>query len=296
MTSTEPAGAVIPARSRRQAMDWSLVLLSQGIECMIDHLEEGWVLFVAPQDLALAKEALRQYEIENPRWHWRQELPWPSVVFHWGALVWCFALATMYWLSAVGGANFKDAGLMKGDAVLNGAWWRLFTAIMLHADFAHLMANITFGLVVLGLVMARYGAGCALLAAYLAGAGGNLAGVLLHFEIPSLGASGMVMGGLGLLAIQSLWLRHVNPNAGKYAASGMLGGIMLFVLVGLDPHSDVIAHLGGFVCGLMQGGVLALVPQKNLMRPTLNVLAGTILIALVILTWALAGRGLSPAP
>src|SRR6185503_14713839 len=128
--------------------------------------------------------------------------------------------------------------------------WRLFTAVLLHGDLSHLMANITFGLLVLGLAMGRYGAGCALLAAYFAGAVGNLPRVLLHLEIPSLGASGMVMGGLGMLAVQSLSLRHSNPSAGRHIVGGILGGGMLFVLVGLDPHSDVMAHFGGFVCGL----------------------------------------------
>ena len=296
MTSTEPASAIIPARSRGQAMDWSLVLLSQGIECMIEHREEGWALLVGPQDFERAVAALRQYEIENPGWRWRQELPWPSVVFHWGALIWCLALAAVHWLNSMSGVELKDAGLMHGDAVLNGAWWRLFTAIMLHGDLAHLMANMTFGLVVLGLAMARYGPGCALLAAYLAGAGGNLARALLHLQIPSLGASGMVMGGLGLLAIQSLSLRHSNPTAGKYIAGGILGGFMLFVLFGLDPHSDVIAHLGGFVCGLILGGALTLVSQKTLLRPAVNVLTGTALAALIILTWTLAFRDLLSSP
>src|SRR5207249_2676273 len=137
MTSTEPASAIIPARSRGQAMDWSLVLLSQGIECMIEHREEGWALLVGPQDFERAVAALRQYEIENPGWRWRQELPWPSVVFHWGALIWCLALAAVHWLNSMSGVELKDAGLMHGDAVLNGAWWRLFTAIMLHGDLAH---------------------------------------------------------------------------------------------------------------------------------------------------------------
>src|SRR5688572_24399454 len=221
MTSTEPAHATIPARSRRQAMDWSLVLLSQGIECIIEDQQGNWALLVGPQDFERAVAALHQYEIENPGWRWRQELPWPAVVFHWGALVWCLVLAAVYGLDALGGVNLKAVGWMQVDAVLNGAWWRLFTAILLHGDLSHLMANITFGLVVLGLAMARYGAGCALLAAYVAGAGGNLPRALLHLDTPSLGASGMVMGGLGMLAIQSLSLRHSNPKAGKYFVGGV---------------------------------------------------------------------------
>jgi len=149
-----------------------------------------------------------------------------------------------------------------------------FSAIMLHGDLAHLMANITFGLVVLGLAMARYGAGCALLAAYLAGAGGNLARTLLHLENPSLARREWSWGDSGLLAIQPLSLRHSNPTAGKYIVGGILGGFMLFVLFGLDPHSDVIAHLGGFICGLILGGGLALVFAKTLLRPAVNVFSG----------------------
>jgi membrane associated rhomboid family serine protease len=276
-------------------MDWSLVLLSQGIECIIEHREDGWAVLVGAQELERALAALRQYEIENRGWRWRQELTWPSVVFHWGALLWCLVLAAVHWLTTTYGMSLKAAGMMQSDAVLNGAWWRLFTAILLHGDLAHLMANLTFGAVVLGLAMARYGAGCALLAAFLAGAGGNFARALLHSELPSLGASGMVMGGLGLLAIQSLSLRQSNPISGKYIAGGILGGLMLFVLVGLDPHSDVIAHLGGFVCGLLQGAGLTLVTQKTLLRPGVNIFAGTALIALIILTWTLACRDLVPA-
>src|ERR1035437_10950698 len=124
-----PGVRQIPALTRRQAMDWSLVLASQGIEHII------------------------------------------------------------------------------GAALAHGEWWRLFTATWLHADLAHLAMNMVFGFLFLGLVMGRYGPGVGLLAAYLAGVGGNLAAWLVYGENHrGLGASGVVMGALGLLTIQSVSL------------------------------------------------------------------------------------------
>ena len=47
----EPAQAVIAARSEQQAMDWSLVLSSQGIGSTIQRSEEGgWRIEVDPPD------------------------------------------------------------------------------------------------------------------------------------------------------------------------------------------------------------------------------------------------------
>ena len=68
--------AQIDARSRRQAMDWSLVLASQAIDTALDYSEEGfgWGLIVAEGDYDRATEAIRLYQLENRRWPWRQEL------------------------------------------------------------------------------------------------------------------------------------------------------------------------------------------------------------------------------
>ena len=49
--------AVIPTRSRKQARDWSLVLISQGIEATILHEEGAWVLLVSPAEHARALDA-----------------------------------------------------------------------------------------------------------------------------------------------------------------------------------------------------------------------------------------------
>src|SRR5688500_16356435 len=58
---------VIPVKSERQAMDWSLVLVSQGIESTIERVPESdrWQLSVPSGDYARAVQALRQYHVEN---------------------------------------------------------------------------------------------------------------------------------------------------------------------------------------------------------------------------------------
>src|SRR3954453_2110124 len=79
----------IPVRSQRQAMDWSLVLVSQGIESTLDRAEAGggWGLLVNTKDYPAALKSLRQYQLENRGWPWRQALPWPALRFDWASLV-----------------------------------------------------------------------------------------------------------------------------------------------------------------------------------------------------------------
>jgi rhomboid protease GluP len=269
-------------------MDWSLVLVSQGIESTIHHSEEsGWGLILASRDYGPAIRVIRQYHLENPRWPWRQKVFGPGVLFDWASLAWAILIALFFWVqNAV--ADFRDAGLMDALAVSRGEWWRLFTAVFLHGDLAHLAANASVGFVLLGLAMGRYGTGVGLLAAYMAGAGGNIATWLLYAEgHRSLGASGMVMGALGLLAVQSLsdWRHHAQPF--KSLVAGLVGGVMLFVLLGLAPGTDVVAHFGGFVSGILFGGLLLLL-SREAGDAAANVLSGLAFALLVIVTWWLA--------
>jgi rhomboid protease GluP len=277
--------ARIPTRSRNQAMDWSLALISQGIESTIEDSEElGWSLIVSPDQYAQAEATIQRYQSENRHWPWQQTFR-QQVTFDWGSLAWVFLVGMFFWIGA-GNLDLRSVGLMDSAAVSRGQWWRLFTAIFLHADLAHLAMNTSLGLLLLGLTMGRYGTGVGLLAAYLAGAGGNIATWLMFPEHRSLGASGMVMGCLGLLAAQAFTFRS-HPHALKYAISGILGGVFLFVLLGLSPGSDVLAHFGGFLSGLLIGTLLLLV--RPLAQNTFaNLLAGATFSALVIGTWWLA--------
>jgi membrane associated rhomboid family serine protease len=287
----EPATARIPARSRRQALDWSLVLLSQGIEHTVERCEEaaGWELQVASADSENALKAIQLYQAENRHWPWRRQLFKPGVLFDWASLSWVILLCLFYWLSDAYPA-LRTFGEMDVLAVTQGQWWRVFTAMWLHADLAHLASNAVLGVIFLGLTMGRYGTGVGLLVAYLAGAGGNLFAWLLAPQPRfSLGASGMVMGSLGLLAIQSFNLWRSAPQARKYILSGVLGGVMLFLLLGLNPGTDLLAHGGGFATGLLLGVILSRLPGAS-PKTGVHLFCGFLFTALVVGPWWLALR------
>jgi rhomboid protease GluP len=244
---------MIPAFSKRQVMDWSLVLASQDIPATIVHSEEaGWGLSVHSEDHDRALASIQQYQLENHTWGWRQPIPWSDATFDWGSLGWCLLLILVHSLTLGPLAWFRAAGRFDSALVRQGQWWRAFTAILLHFDLHHLLANVTTGLILFGLAGARYGLGLALFTSYLSGAAGNEAGLLLDpHPYVGLGASGMIMGALGLIAVPPYRSSSPHPRAVKQWLQAGLASIMLFVLLGVDPASDVIAHLGGFVAGAL---------------------------------------------
>jgi rhomboid protease GluP len=270
-------------------MDWCVALLSQGIQSTPIHDPEGWQLLVPHEHYPHALAVLEIYRRENRRWLWRPSPTSPALLFHWGALGWGALILFVDAWSRIAGPAIRDAGLMSSAAVLEGEWWRLFTAITLHADLAHLMANLTTGVILLGFAMARWTAGTALLAAWCAGALGNVAGLLLHPETHlGLGASGMVMGALGLLATASWRDRNADHTGPGLLLRGLLGAFLLFILIGVNPSSDVVAHLGGFVGGLLLGALLGVFRGPSMHHASASLLAGAITAATLIWTWALA--------
>jgi len=103
------------------------------------------------------------------------------------------------------------------------------------------------------------------------------------------------MGALGLLAAQSLWFVRKNGPPMKYLLSGVMAGGLLFVLLGLSPDSDVLAHFGGFVCGVLLGCLLLPFPRVA-QKAAVNLTAGLFFASLAGVAWWLALRGITRPP
>ena len=214
-----------------------------------------------------------------------------DVELHWGAIVFCVVLTVIHSLATYQLPELEDRGILDSAKGLHGEWWRIFTAIFLHGDLSHLISNVTFGIIVLGLAMGRFGAGITLLATLFSGALGNI----LHLCIEKrpyfgLGSSGMMMGALGMLAVHSLSLWRSNPKAARYILSGVGAGVLIFVLFGVSLTSDVVAHFGGFVGGLIFGAILALAPAKWVRHRAADQAALFFFVTFSALMWILALR------
>lgn len=287
--------ATIPVSSHHQAMDWSLVLVSQGIEAMIDHDPNGgtWRLIVPERDLPGAMEAIRRYRVENQRDAWRRELPWTGLIFDWRCTFWLALFVFIFVVEATHRGELRSYGMMNGAAVKGGEWWRLVTAITLHGDLAHLAANVSTGFLLLGLAMGVFGPGVGLWISLAAGVIGNLVGLTFYPETyRGLGASGLIMGSLGLLSAQSIALLRHGLTHRQLAVRGVLSGCLLLVILGFSPdrNTDVLAHVAGFLGGAILGALAGLRPQAWLRNAWVGRLGQVAAVVLVAGCWWMALR------
>ena len=130
-------------------MDLSLMLISEGIESIIEPVEGNqFELAVAAQCHSAALASIAQYRLENRNWPWQQKFFQARVVFDWACLFWLFVLAFFFCLGLV--RDLESVGVLDSIAVARGQWWRVVTAICLHADLAHLAGNAVLGTLLLG--------------------------------------------------------------------------------------------------------------------------------------------------
>lgn len=157
-----------------------------------------------------------------------------------------------------------DYGAMFSPLIADGQYWRLFTAMFLHADVPHILFN-GLGLLLFGGIVERTYGHLRFAAIYVIA---GLAGSVLSFGMNSIaigaGASGAIFGVLGALGAFFAVQRDTigRPARINLAAVAVMAGISLAYGL-LTPRIDNWAHLGGLIGGAAMG--LALSPT---LRPT----------------------------
>ncbi|CAD6239621.1 unnamed protein product [Miscanthus lutarioriparius] len=138
--------------------------------------------------------------------------------------------------------------------------WRLITCIWLHAGVVHILANM-LSLLMIGIRLEKEFGFIRIGTLYvISGVGGSLLSSLFMVSNISVGASGALFGLLGSMLSELITNWTIYEN--KFAA--LLTLVMIIVInlaVGILPHVDNFAHLGGFMSGFCLGFVLLIRPQ-----------------------------------
>lgn len=289
-----PGVRLAPAPTRQMAFDWSLTLASQRIEHSIVYLADSqrWGVFVPEMEASRAGHHIESYCRECAAAPPRPRRPRVAEatlrLFHPTLVFWSVFLIAVHWSAEGARGDLKDLGVMDSERVAQGEWFRLFSAVTLHADVEHLVGNLVGGFLFVGAAATQWGVGLALLLSYLAGASGNALGWGLY-EPPhqSLGASGMVFGALGL-CLATPYFR--TPGTG-WRRRAVAATVMLFALFGLDPSSDVVAHVGGLLGGVVIGWGIRLGWRRDGLPPDwVDALALVLLGFAILIPWLTAFR------
>lgn len=143
--------------------------------------------------------------------------------------------------------------------------WRLVSCIWLHAGVIHLLANM-LSLIFIGIRLEQqFGFVRVGLLYLLSGFGGSILSCLFIQKSISVGASGALFGLLGAMLSELLtnWTIYSNKAAALFT---LIVIVAINLAVGILPHVDNFAHIGGFLTGLLLGFVLLIRPQIGWME------------------------------
>jgi membrane associated rhomboid family serine protease len=209
-----------------------------------------------------------------------------------GSLAYTLVLLGVAYLAGIHafGRDWLGDGALRAGAVRAGSIWRTVTALTLHVDVAHLVANLGFGVVFGYFAGQLLGFGVAWASIVGAAAVANLlTSLIAPAEHSSVGASTAVFVTLGLLAAHGWRLRHALQERWAYRYAPLVAGVAMLAFLGVgDARTDVLAHLSGFVVGAVLGWWQARPGRTRITSGTAQAAAGVATIALVVVAWFLA--------
>ena len=285
---------VYRSRRRRDCDERLLVLTALDIPGWVVPGEGEFVLLVAPPDLADATRHLLQYEAEN-----RAPPPPPPAPrlypYAWVGCAGYVAVLIGVALALSNGFVRLDAfelGVLDAQLVQAGQWWRAWTALTLHLDGPHLAANLAAGVWFGYLAARQMGVGTAW---FLTVTGAALANLLEGLAGPpehqAVGASTAVFTALGAMAAYSWRERFRLPQRWARRWGPLIAGVILLGWTGsAGEGTDLVAHVGGFVVGVLLGASAAVPRVQRALDRVPQSLSGAVALGSLLLAWALALR------
>lgn len=158
-------------------------------------------------------------------------------------------------------------GASNSTAILQqGEYFRLITALCLHADFSHLAGNALIGGFLVHFYLQISGTGIGLLSLLAAAGVGNWINAMVHGPGHiSVGFSTAVFAVIGLLAAHQMIERKQVPGVRMLVP--LMGGAGLLAMLGSSGvRTDLGAHLFGLLSGLLLGVCIGLLPIERLRK------------------------------
>lgn len=247
--------------SPKQLRNWALVLSARNIPFKPVPEKKPVELYVPANHINIAAHEITLYLEENSKNEPVRNFIEPSdnvmVSVSVLLLLGIFHNLTYFQISGFGhnSIDWLQLGSANSAKILAGEWWRAITALTLHTDGQHLLGNILIG----GYFVVRLcqwtgtGLGWALILS--SGVMGNLLNALVQNSgHNAVGASTAIFGAIGIAgALGTTQSRKLRIRLWflPLAAAGIL---LAFLGAGSgDSHTDVGAHLFGFICGVLLG-------------------------------------------
>lgn len=273
--------------SRRSILESELVLTSMGIETRIERRLFEWRLLTLEALATHARVQLDLYYKENKR-RQRPYTIYPTLgVGYYGALAY---LAVIWLFFLVDNANFIGrSGVLSAAAVNDGAWWLTVTALTLHANISHIVANSVTG-ALFGYATGRYlGDGFAWFLILVSGAFGNLLNAWVRPDtFYAIGASTACFAAAGVLCGFTWRKSFVKGASARFNYMPIVGAIALFVFMGTEgENTDVVGHLMGLGAGLGAGAIVGGFDVRRL-GSSGQTLCGAAAVGLLVISWILA--------
>jgi membrane associated rhomboid family serine protease len=292
-SETEHGTAVFATDDEQEALSCSLVLSSVGISHRYSQTPDSLILSVATDDVPEANIQLKAYLHENKNWPPKPAAPvndftpllQPPTLLLIGSLALLYTVTGpwsehSFWFSHGAG----DAGAI----LTNNEYYRLITALTLHADAVHLLGNCLFGGFLFHFFCRLTGNGLGLFSMVFTATLANYINVALHGSAHLfVGFSTAVFAIIGMLAMISR--AHRTSKRYLRILPFMAGAALLAMIGSSGERTDLGAHFFGLCCGLASGWVLC--------RPALITLRQSILfqsscfilsIAAIIIAWKMA--------